>query len=182
MMTSYVLQPTIGLGYRRLRHVGCQHQSEAWWRRCRRFLLTSRAPSERKSGGGFPTQTSSVVYGRVSETSATCTGCRRKPWRTSCRKARGTESFEQENKVPQGSRLRTYCQHTTPNRQAQTKPSTDWGSWKNGYAMTGTSLLCKSSPRCHPRGAQATNTGKRRRDVLPKPSKEVNRDQVPLPS
>ena len=43
--------------------------------------------------------------------------------------AGGTAPFEQENKVPQGSRLRTYCQHTTPNRQAQTKPSTDWGSW-----------------------------------------------------
>ena len=30
-------------------------------------------------------------------------------------------------------------------------------------------------------GAQATHTGKRRREVPPKPSKEVNGDQVPLP-
>ena len=78
-----------GLGHRRLKHGGCQHQSEAWWRRYQTFLLTSRAPSEKKSGGDFPTRTLSVGYGRASETSATCTGCRRKPWRTSCRKLAG---------------------------------------------------------------------------------------------
>ena len=37
------------------------------------------------------------------------------------------------------------------------------------------------SPRRHPRGAQATHTGRRRREVAPKAGKEVNRDQVPLP-
>ena len=30
-------------------------------------------------------------YGRASGTFATCTGCRRKPWQTSCRNAGGTE-------------------------------------------------------------------------------------------
>ena len=32
-----------GSGCRWLKHGGCQHPSEAWWRRYRRFLLVSRA-------------------------------------------------------------------------------------------------------------------------------------------
>ena len=64
-------------------------------------MLTSRAPSGRKSGGGFPTRTSSVGYERVSETSATRTGCRRNHGEhRACRKAGVTEPFEQENEVP----------------------------------------------------------------------------------
>ena len=62
-------------------------------------------------------------------TSATCTGFRRKPWRTSCRKDGGTEPCDQESSTHQGSRLLKCCQHMTPKRQAPAKPNTDWGNW-----------------------------------------------------
>lgn len=82
-----------GLGYRRLKHGGCQHPSEAWWRRYRRFLLLSRAVKGRNSGGGSPARNSSVAFGGASGTSATCAGFRRNPWLTSCLKAGETRAF-----------------------------------------------------------------------------------------
>ena len=110
------------LGCRRLKHGRCQHPSGAWWRQYRRFLPISRASYRRKSGGDFPTRISPAACGGASGTSATCPGFRRKPRRTSCRKAGVTEPSDQESRVPQGSRLLKFCQHMTPKRQAPAKP------------------------------------------------------------
>ena len=68
------------------------------------------------------------IWNRVG-TSAMCMGFQRRPWRTSCRRACGTEPLEQKSKVPEGNQLQICCLHTTPKLSDPAKRSIAWVYW-----------------------------------------------------